>query len=74
MPLSSQPLWTDRSIKSGICVRELISALKQKTQAGNEWSNILSESSQAREKPPPVISPSITCETTAGNEIDSSQG
>ena len=56
-PQSSQfaePLWTDPGIKSGISVRELISTLKQtnKAQAGNEGSNILPKSSQARKKPP----------------------
>ena len=49
-PQSSQlaePLWTDRGLKSGISVRELISTLKQKAQAGNELSNILPKSSHA---------------------------
>ena len=31
---------------------ELISTLKKKAQAGNEWSNILPRSMQARIKPP----------------------
>ena len=36
-------------------MRELISPLKKKkeAQAGNEWSNILPKSSQARKKPAP---------------------
>ena len=61
-PQSSQlakPLWTDPRIMSGISVRDLISTLKkkkqnkkQKTQAGNEWSNIVQKSSQTRIKPP----------------------
>ena len=60
-PQSSQlaePLLTDRSMKSGVCVRELISTQKQNktttkntAQAGNEWSNIFSKSSQAEKKP-----------------------
>ena len=40
-------MWTDPGLKSGISVRELISTLKKKTQAGNELSNILPKSSQA---------------------------
>ena len=58
-PQSSQlaeSLWTDPSLKSGISVHELISTLKKKekkTQAGNEWSNILSKSSQGRREPSP---------------------
>ena len=43
----AEPLWTDRGLKSGISVRELISTLKQKAQAGNELSNILPKSSHA---------------------------
>ena len=55
----AEPLWTDPALKSGISVRELISASKKKkkkkkkAQAGNEWSNILPKSSQARKKLPP---------------------
>ena len=57
-PQSSQvaePLWSDPSIKSGISMRELIPTLKKKAQVGNEESNILPKSSQARKKslPPP---------------------
>ena len=54
-PQSSQlaePLWTDPGITSGIYVRDLLSTLK-KAQAGNELSNVLHKSSQARKKPPP---------------------
>ena len=39
-PQSSQlaePLWTDPGRKNGISVHELISTLKKKAQAGNEW-------------------------------------
>ena len=53
----AEPLWTEPGIKSGINVRELMSTYllppakrKKKVQAGNERSNILSKSSQAREK------------------------
>ena len=51
--LDNEPLWTDRGVKSGISVRELISIQKQpqqKVQAGNEWSNILTKFSKVREK------------------------
>ena len=48
------PLWTDSGIKSGISVCKLISTSKKgkerKAQAGNEWSNILPKSLQARKK------------------------
>ena len=59
-PQSSQqaePLWTDPGVNIGISVRELIPTFlkkekkKKKKQAGNEWSNILPKSSQARNKP-----------------------
>ena len=57
-PQSSQlaePQWTDSGVKSGISMREPISTLKKKrgVQAGNEWSNILPKSSQARKNSPP---------------------
>ena len=62
MPLSSQlaePLWTDPSMKSGNSVRELISTSNnnnnKNSQVGNEWSNILPKSSQARKKPPQAV-------------------
>ena len=48
---SAEPLWTDRGIKSEISVCELNSTLN-KAQAGNERSNILPKSLQARKKPP----------------------
>ena len=52
----AEPLCTDPGIISGISVHERISALKKKkkkkAQAGNEWSNVLPKSSQARKKPP----------------------
>ena len=54
----AEPLWTDPGINCGINVRELISTSKakitnmKKSQAVNEWSNILQKSSQARKKPP----------------------
>ena len=54
-PQSSQfaePLWIDPDIKSGIRVRELISASKKKAQAGNDWSNTLPKSWQARREAP----------------------
>ena len=52
-PQLAELLLTDPDIKSGISVRELISTLKKKeAQAGNDWSNILPKSSQARKKPP----------------------
>ena len=58
-PRSSQlaePLWTDPGGKIGINVHELISTLKKKkAQSGNEWSNILPKSSQARKKPLPPL-------------------
>ena len=60
-PQSSQlagPLWTDPCLKSGISVRVLISTLKKKAQAQNEWSNILPKSLQVRKKPPPIVTPS----------------
>ena len=39
----AEPLWTDPGLKSGICVRKLISLLRngKKTQVGNELLNIL---------------------------------
>ena len=62
----TEPLWTDPVRKSGISVRELISTFKNNTKsatattiksgggggglAGNEWSNILPKSSEARKK------------------------
>ena len=49
-----EPVWTDSGLKSGISVYELIPTLKKKAQAGNEWSNILPNLSQARKKPSPV--------------------
>ena len=58
-----EPLWTDPGIKSGNSVRELISTVK-KTQAGNEWSNILPKPSQARVKPPPLPPPLTTDKAT----------
>ena len=48
----AEPLWTDPGLKSEISLRELISTLKKKAQAGNELSNILPKSSHARKKPP----------------------
>ena len=53
----TEPLWTDPGTKSVISVRELISTLKKKRQAKNEWSNILPTSAQARIKPPPPPPP-----------------
>ena len=50
-PQLAEPLWTDPGLKSGIRVRKRISTQK-KAQAGNEWSNILPKSLQARKKPP----------------------
>ena len=52
-----EPLWTDPGLKSGTSVRELISTLKKKksAQAGNELSNILPKSSQARKKSPSPV-------------------
>ena len=44
----AKPLWTDPGLKSGISLRELISTLKNKAQAGNKLSNSLSKSSHAR--------------------------
>ena len=35
MPQLAEPVWTDPGVKSGISVRELISNLKNKVQAGN---------------------------------------
>ena len=53
----AEPLWTDPGVKSGISVHELISTKKNKqAQAGNERSNILPKSSQARIRPPPPVS------------------
>ena len=52
-PQSSQlaePLWTDPGLRSGISVRNLISILKKKVQAGNAMSNIFPKSSHARNK------------------------
>ena len=49
----AEPLWTDPGLKCGISVHELISTKKTKAQAGNELSNILPKSWQARKKPPP---------------------
>ena len=55
----AEPLWTDPGVKSGISVRKIISiktttttttTTKNKALAGNEWSNILPKSSQARKK------------------------
>ena len=47
-----EQLWIDPGLKSGISAGELISTLKKKkAQAGNELSNILPNSSQARKKP-----------------------
>ena len=51
---SSQPseqLWTDAGLKSEISVRELISTLKEKAQAGNELPNIRPKSSHERKQP-----------------------
>ena len=53
----AEPLWTDPSLKSGINLRELISTLQKKAQAGNELSTILQKSSHARKKPPPPPPP-----------------
>ena len=53
-PQSSQlaePLWTDPGLKSGISV--LIK--KTKARSGNEWSNVLPKSSEARKKPKPTF-------------------
>ena len=52
-----EPLWTDPGLKSGTSVRELISTLKKKksAQAGNELSNILPKSSQARKNSPSPV-------------------
>ena len=55
-PQSSQlaePLWADPGVKGGISVLELASTLKnKKVQAGNDWSNILPQSSQATKNAP----------------------
>ena len=40
-------------LKNGVCVRELISTWKR-SEAGNDWSYILTQSSQARKEPPAV--------------------
>ena len=48
----AKPLWTDSGIKSGISVQELIALQTNQHRWGNEWSNILSKTSQARKKPP----------------------
>ena len=57
------PLWTDPDTKSAASVRELIPTLKEeeKAQAGNEWSNILPESSQVKLTPPRKILFKVTC-------------
>ena len=57
----AEPLWTDPGVKGGISMHELISTSKKKkkAQAGNEWSNILPKSSQARKKPPPNVNKKI---------------
>ena len=59
-PHSSQlaePLWRYLGIKSWISLLELISTLKKKkSQAGNEWLNILPKPSQVRKEPPPILS------------------
>ena len=39
-----EPLWTDPDLKSGVSACELISTLKKKAWAGNEWANILPKS------------------------------
>ena len=51
----AEPLWTDPGMKteSGISVHELIFTLKKKARVGNEWSNILLKSLQARLNSPP---------------------
>ena len=62
LPQSSQlarPLQTDPGIRSGINARELISTSWGRgggwwAQAGNEWSNILPTSSQAKKKTSPL--------------------
>ena len=51
----TEPLWTDPGLKNRISVRELISTLKRKRKrkkahAGNEGSNFLLKSSQAKKK------------------------
>ena len=47
----TEPLWTNSDIKSGISVRELISTIKKKkTQAENEWSDILLKNLSKRGK------------------------
>ena len=50
----AEPLWTDPGIKIGISVRKLVSPSppKKKALAGNEWSNIVTKSLQARKKQP----------------------
>ena len=48
----AEPLWTDPGLESGISVRQLISTLKKKAQAGNKLSNIFQKSSHARKRPP----------------------
>ena len=54
----AEPLWSDPDIKSGISMCELIPTAKKKKKkahAGNEWSNILPRSSQAKKKPLPLL-------------------
>ena len=51
----AETLWTDPGLKSGICLHELISALKKKAQTVNELSDILQKFSHARQKPPPPV-------------------
>ena len=52
----AEPLWTDPGLKSGIRVRELTATFKRKALAGNELSNILLKSSNARKKVPAPLS------------------
>ena len=48
--------WTDRGLKHGISVRNLIATLTpKKVLTGNELSNILPKSLHARKKPPPPL-------------------
>ena len=51
----TQPLWTDPSLKSGICVCKLFSTKKKffKCRRGMNSPTFSPKSSQARKKPPP---------------------
>ena len=51
----AEPLWTDPGVKSWISVRELISTLNRKAQAGNASPNPSRQILAARKKPPPLL-------------------